>query len=380
MGGYDDLTPEKCQVLCENVGFSLAGVEFARECFCGNTITGNNRPSSGGTCSMRCTGDSNKTCGGPDAINIYVKDNFQYTVGPAAVLDSYNGYSKTQCWQDSANNRILKQKQVIPEGSMSVQKCIDRCAAAGFSSAGVEFGKECFCDNITYPPSQSQDMSECNKPCTGDGSQICGGANRILIYHGPDAAPLTTYRGIIEVLTADTNGRLGYVARTSSTNNIGGFSNEANAQIITFQAPVGATSVSLRELTRENPADGFPFLGLVQGNLNADSDLEPGSLDYVYVSGTPHSPVGATPQTGNNAFTAKSGIPRTWESSTWNIDLATGALTPQWVNTNGAIPDLTILLNPTYQLFFVCGDPAEFKKLYTDANDITVKFKFVPRP
>ncbi|KAG8808973.1 hypothetical protein FRC19_005557, partial [Serendipita sp. 401] len=53
---------------------------------------------------------------------------------------------------------------------MTVQKCIDACAAAVFSSAGVEYGGECDCDNVMYPPSQSQDMSECDMACTGDAS------------------------------------------------------------------------------------------------------------------------------------------------------------------------------------------------------------------
>jgi hypothetical protein len=65
---------------------------------CGNTIMGNNRPTTG-ICTMPCTGDSTQICGGPDAISIYVKDNYPYTTGPATVLDSYNGYDKTECWQ-----------------------------------------------------------------------------------------------------------------------------------------------------------------------------------------------------------------------------------------------------------------------------------------
>jgi hypothetical protein len=30
--GYDDLTPAKCQAICEAQGFNLAGVEYGREC------------------------------------------------------------------------------------------------------------------------------------------------------------------------------------------------------------------------------------------------------------------------------------------------------------------------------------------------------------
>jgi hypothetical protein len=32
LGGFDDLTPAKCQSLCEAQGFNLAGVEYSREC------------------------------------------------------------------------------------------------------------------------------------------------------------------------------------------------------------------------------------------------------------------------------------------------------------------------------------------------------------
>jgi hypothetical protein len=54
---------------------------------------------------------------------------------------------------------------------MTVQKCIDACAADGFSSAGVEFGKECHCGNISFPAGSSAELDECNMPCLGDASQ-----------------------------------------------------------------------------------------------------------------------------------------------------------------------------------------------------------------
>ncbi|PVF98141.1 WSC-domain-containing protein [Serendipita vermifera] len=183
-GNADDMTPAKCQAICEAAGFMLAGVEYGRECFCGNTIMGNNRPSAG-ICTMTCSGDPNQICGGPDAINIYVKDNYPYTTGPASVLPSYNSYIITGCWEDGSSNRVLTHGPAtpIPYDQATVQKCIDGCAAAGFSSAGVEYGGECYCDNITYPPSQSKPLSDCNMACKGDGSEFCGGPNRILIYN-----------------------------------------------------------------------------------------------------------------------------------------------------------------------------------------------------
>ncbi|KAG8805415.1 hypothetical protein FRC17_005529, partial [Serendipita sp. 399] len=335
MGSHEDLTPASCQILCENAGFHLAGVEFGRECWCGNTIMYDNHPQSG-ICTKPCAGDSSKMCGGPNAINIYVKDNYQYTVGPASVLESYNGYSKTQCWQDLTSNRILKQSPVAPiDGDeMTVQKCIDGCAAAGFSSAGVEFGRECFCDNVTFPPRQSEDMSECNKPCTGDASEICGGPDRILIYYNDPVPSLETYAGVIEVYNVDTNEFLGFVARETQ-DGIGLVQQgKSLARWFTVQAPSNVGSVSQVEVVAETPSDldGYPYLGLIQGLLNSDSDISEGNSNYLFVGGTPHSEPGATPQTGSNSYPLEA---RTYESSVWTFDTATKELTAEWINTDG---------------------------------------------
>ncbi|KAG8793431.1 hypothetical protein FRC17_008451, partial [Serendipita sp. 399] len=284
---------------------------------------------------------------------------------------------------DQASNRILKQGPAtpIPADSMTVQKCIDGCAAAGFSSAGVEFGKECFCDNVTYPPGQSEQMNECNKPCTGDGSRICGGSDRVLIYNKPATPPVITYRGRIEVYRVDTNALLGYLAREAPTNKITTFSTVDKAQIVTFQAQSGATSATQLEFTKENTADNFPFLGLVQGFISADSDLEPGTIDYLLVSGTPHSEPGATPQTGSNAPNVATGRTNLkFESSVWSIDFSTGALIPQWVNSNGSRPAETIVYNPSARVIFVVGDVVKFKQYQGEQNDYALKFKFVQIP
>ncbi|KAG8801479.1 hypothetical protein FRC17_006644, partial [Serendipita sp. 399] len=288
-GSHEDLTPAKCQVICENAGFNLAGVEFGRECFCGNAIVGYSEPSSSGICNMSCTGNVDRMCGGRDAINIYVKDNYQYKRGPA-VLESYNGYSKTQCWQDLTSNRILKQSPATPisHNDMTVEKCIDGCAAAGYSSAGVEFGRECFCDNVTYPPGQSESMSECNMPCNGDRSEFCGGADRILIYYKPTTPPSTTYKGVIEIRSTTDNSLLGYIT-PDTQNGISKYNtlDRSAAATYTFQALASGTTTQV-EITADQGIDGYPFFGLIQGYANSDSYIGPGNWQYLFYGGTSH--------------------------------------------------------------------------------------------
>jgi hypothetical protein len=93
------MTVESCLDACAAEGLNLAGVEYSRECFCGNTIVGNNRPIDNSKCNMACNGNSNQLCGGPGALNLYVNNNYQFTEGPASVVQSYNGWEVTQCWQ-----------------------------------------------------------------------------------------------------------------------------------------------------------------------------------------------------------------------------------------------------------------------------------------
>ncbi|KAG8756841.1 hypothetical protein FRC14_002619 [Serendipita sp. 396] len=376
-GVYDDLTPTKCQLLCEDAGFSLAGVEYSRECYCGNTIMGNNRPTSRDACNMPCTGDGNQTCGGADAIQIYVKDDFSYTFGPMRVLEVYHEYWKTQCWRDSTSDRILKQgpSSPIPGDLMTVQKCIDGCAAAGYSSAGVEFGRECYCDNAVYPLGQNESIDDCNMPCTGDGTKACGGPDRILVYHKAPAPPVTPHTGVIEFYDVTHDWFLGYIT-DYTINGIATYNADlVGAERFTFDAPDDATFVQRAEMKSLNNIDGFPFLGLIRGFANADSDIAPGSYHYLFLGGTPHSAPGATPQTGPNSCSPSS---LTWESSVWNLNITTGDITPQWINSDGSSP-ATYLFRYRDQYMYGSGDLAAFNS-YFKANASLIKLRFKKYP
>ena len=61
------MTVEKCKKLCLNGGFAYAGVQYFRQCFCGDTvptITATN-------CNMKCDGNRDQISGGFWAMNVY---------------------------------------------------------------------------------------------------------------------------------------------------------------------------------------------------------------------------------------------------------------------------------------------------------------------
>lgn len=91
----DDMTVEKCVDFCAGKGFSVAGTEYGRECYCANSIPKDAAPVPGymGNCMMKCAGDAGEYCGGAGTISLYEKcsdggscQNVQYgVVGNATV-------------------------------------------------------------------------------------------------------------------------------------------------------------------------------------------------------------------------------------------------------------------------------------------------------
>ncbi|KAF2730774.1 WSC-domain-containing protein [Polyplosphaeria fusca] len=68
-----DMTVDKCVDFCKSRAFGYAGVEYAGECYCGNSVASNRAPVVGsvGNCLMKCSGNKKQVCGGAGAISLY---------------------------------------------------------------------------------------------------------------------------------------------------------------------------------------------------------------------------------------------------------------------------------------------------------------------
>ncbi|KAI5845329.1 WSC domain-containing protein [Tricharina praecox] len=73
-------------------------------------------------------------------------------------------------------------------GNMTAQACLDYCTMADFGLAGLEYGNECFCGN-TLKGNSTYGQTGCDLPCSGDSSQVCGGANRLTVYSNSAFVP-----------------------------------------------------------------------------------------------------------------------------------------------------------------------------------------------
>lgn len=72
----ESMTVATCVSFCENKGHSLAGLEYASECYCGDEYSSADRaPQSGvlGACAQPCSGDEGEVCGAAGALSVYRK-------------------------------------------------------------------------------------------------------------------------------------------------------------------------------------------------------------------------------------------------------------------------------------------------------------------
>ncbi|KAK1977594.1 WSC domain-containing protein [Colletotrichum cereale] len=172
----DDISQEKCIAFCDGRGYSVAGVEWGRECFCEYAVPTTAFKAPEEECSKPCTGNTDEVCGEGSRINIFWN-------GDAApgILAQSGDYNSIGCYSDHPGARALT-SSIHLSGGMRVSDCITASASQGYEYAGVEFGSECFCGSSIQNGAALIAAESCNIPCTADKTQYCGGAGALNIY------------------------------------------------------------------------------------------------------------------------------------------------------------------------------------------------------
>jgi len=187
----------------------------------------------------------------------------------------------------------------------------------------------------------------------------------------PSPLPPVTYHGVIQVFSGDVS--LGYVAEDPNywtpllTPDI------LSAWAVSFSLPSGATSGSTLDLAI---AGTYPLLGVVVGRDSTSSDFAPGSFNYGYVAKiTNPTPPNSVPLSGPGFFVDSTGLDKQSETAIWSVDLLTGALSVQWVNTDSTKPSTIVFIQSNH--VYVGGDPAAFQSRFP-APVVPVTLKFIP--
>jgi len=137
---FDDLmTVEKCAAACSS--FTSFGVEYGRECYCGNSVNPGSQSAPESDCSFPCPGNAAEYCGGGNRLNMYSKSVSDLSVSSSRTTT----YSSLGCYTEATVGRALT-GLTVADDTMTVEKCSKSCA--GFSMFGLEYYRE-VCTNFT---------------------------------------------------------------------------------------------------------------------------------------------------------------------------------------------------------------------------------------
>ncbi|XP_039290436.1 WSC domain-containing protein ARB_07867 [Nilaparvata lugens] len=162
--------PQLCVNFCLRNNYQYAGLQYGRECYCGNDeLTAGLVPDH--QCEMECPGDDTRACGNHWRLAVY-----QLTI-------QFRSPQYLGCFKDESSEiRLFKGYQQNFYNSLTVQSCIDICRSKGFQYSGLQYRYQCFCEDRKPPNASLVGDNNCLYPCSGDSSQICGGDWRYSVY------------------------------------------------------------------------------------------------------------------------------------------------------------------------------------------------------
>lgn len=93
-----------------------------------------------------------------------------------------NWFTEYPCAVDNAT-RILDNIIVSYLTTNTPYNCIEHCSSLGYPYVGVEYSDECYCGtNLVSDDIQEAPEGDCDMPCSGDSTQLCGGSWRMQVY------------------------------------------------------------------------------------------------------------------------------------------------------------------------------------------------------
>ena len=190
-----EMTQASCISTCDTMGYSVAGMEYGVQCFCDDFIR-NGAPQAPDTdCNMACSGDSTAMCGAGDRLTVWSNTNLTVLPVPS-IPHAPENWTYVGCVFDSVTAaRPLPYKDTSTNNT--VANCIAACQKFGYPAAGVEYGEECYCGDYSDVWATGPELrpdAECNMPCSGNASELCGTGGRLQTYFYNSTTPLNDWQ------------------------------------------------------------------------------------------------------------------------------------------------------------------------------------------
>ncbi|KAG8881684.1 hypothetical protein FRB97_009233 [Tulasnella sp. 331] len=119
------------------------------------------------------------------SCQIHATEIVESIQGPLAKLPGCNPLQYGPCdatlYSNNGTTRTLS-AYTTTTATMTNAQCIQTCSGLGYPYAGTEYGNECYCGNTLPASLLDATTADCNAPCAGATSQICGGTYKLSVY------------------------------------------------------------------------------------------------------------------------------------------------------------------------------------------------------
>ena len=149
------MTVERCIGNCTGLGFGVAGIEYAYQCFCGDYLQMAATTAPQSDCNTPCAGDATEFCGAGNRLSVYSNSTSNLTVYPVPSVQKAGlpeNWEYVGCYHDDADGGVRALKyQLILKDNNTANNCVSQCSAFGYAYGGMEYGEECYVSpNTTF--------------------------------------------------------------------------------------------------------------------------------------------------------------------------------------------------------------------------------------
>ena len=188
---HSPMSVQKCVRYCGERGYPYAGLQNGNLCACGYKY---GRYGKANNCNIKCTGNKRQNCGGLWSNSVYYvikKDNKPHITKNKSPIKHFEGfrYNYEGCYRDQGNPYTYKDRDIHAFGynsddSLTIESCVRECGRRGYKYGALQYSRSCVCGNSYGKYGKA---NNCNMKCTGDSSEICGGAwaNSVYKIHNP---------------------------------------------------------------------------------------------------------------------------------------------------------------------------------------------------
>ncbi|KAF6822223.1 WSC domain-containing protein-like protein 3 [Colletotrichum plurivorum] len=131
--GSDDMTSKTCAAFCAKGSWLFMGVEYSRECWCGNSVNAGSIPAPLKECDMRCQGNQSEFCGGNNRLGLYQLSPLS-GVSSSAVTSPTSTVLSSSTPSSSLASTIASTTSVVSSASSSTSASTSTSSSAVLSS------------------------------------------------------------------------------------------------------------------------------------------------------------------------------------------------------------------------------------------------------